>query len=198
MRVEGFVVDYIERSLSPDNVPSTDWTDEDYSQQFGFYTKCLELGLLSAPQEKGEQSLWATTRTLLGDQDGDSIGDRDLIKCALGRISDDPDENDAKSALYQILRNIRSRQICSFQVGAAVIRALQLSGIPREFWLNPIVVVPRTAQWRDAICVISGCPLPVVLRRFGDTYRIIGEAFFDTQRLESVDFHIELRNFLVE
>ncbi|CVL13465.1 hypothetical protein FPRO06_07799 [Fusarium proliferatum] len=198
MRVKGFVVGYIERSLSPENVPSTDWTDEDFSQQFGFYTKCLELGLLSAPPEKGEQSLWATTRTLLGDQGGDSIGDQDLINYALGRTSDELNENDAKSALYHILRNTRSRQVCSFQVGASVIRALRSSGLPREFWLNPIAVVPRTAQWRDAICVISGCPLPVVLRRFGDTYRIIGETFFDTQRLESVDIHIKLRNFLVE
>lgn len=54
-----FVVGYIERSLSPDNVPSTNWTDEDFSQQFGFYTKCLELGLLSAPPENGKQSLQA-------------------------------------------------------------------------------------------------------------------------------------------
>ncbi|CVK98791.1 uncharacterized protein FMAN_08437 [Fusarium mangiferae] len=195
--VKGFVVGYIERSLSPDNVPSTDWTDEDYSQQFGFYTKCLELGVLSAPPEKGEQSLRATTRTLLGDRDGASIGGQDLINYSLGRIFDEPDENNAKSALYQILRNTRSRQVCSFEVGAAVIRALRSSGIPREFWLNPIAVVPRTAQWSDPICVISGCPLPVVLRRFGNTYRVIGEAFFNTQRLESVDIHIKLRKFLV-
>ncbi|KAF5703327.1 ankyrin het domain-containing protein [Fusarium mundagurra] len=196
--VRGFVVGWIERSILPENVGSDDWTNEDYKQQFGFYTKCLELGLLSAPREKGEKSLQATTRTLLVDQDGDSNGDEDLIKYALGKLSDEPDENDAKDALYQIQRNIRSRQACSFQVSAAVIEALRSSGIPREFWLNPLAVVPRKAQWRDAICVISGCPLPIVLRRSGDIYHIIGEAFFDTGRLESVGLRIKLRDFIVE
>lgn len=95
---------------------------------------------------------------LLAYQDEDSTRYQDLIKYVLGRISDGPDEDDAKSALYQILRNTRSLQVCSFKVSAAVIRAWRLSGIPREFWLNPIAVIPRIAQWRDTICVISGCP----------------------------------------
>jgi hypothetical protein len=199
LRVKGFVVGWIERSICRRNHEwSTAWTNADFKQEFEFYMRCLEFGLIGAPHEMRPESLWATTLTLLADQDGDSVGAQDLIDFALGQTGDETDENDAKTALRTMQRNIRSRKVCSFQVGATVIKALQSSKTARKPWLNPLVLVPRTAHRGDIICIILGCPLPVVLRKTGDTYRIVGEAFFNTSYMGSLEVLIKLRNFIVE
>lgn len=142
--------------------------------------------------------MWHTTQTLLADQDEDSDGVQYLFKLATGEMPDRTNDLAARTAMRVIERNTRSRKLCLFRVGPAVLKALQSNKTARMVWLNRLTLVPHIARRGDFICVILGCPLAVVLRRTGNTYRILGEAFADTSKMGPLEVSITLRDFFIE
>ncbi|KAM5359764.1 hypothetical protein ACJA88_015046 [Fusarium oxysporum] len=199
--VRGFVIGRVAQSIRrPKHVRATRWTDADLKQWWDYYIRCLKIGLHGTPHDvlTRLKSLWHTTQTLLADQDEDSDGVQYLFKLATGEMPVGTNDLAARTAMRVIERNTRSRKLCLFRVGPAVLKALQSNKTARKVWLNRLTLVPHIARRGDFICVILGCPLAVVLRRTGNTYRILGEAFADTSKMGPLEVSITLRDFFIE
>ena len=50
------------------------------------------------------------------------------------------------------------------------------------------MMLPKDTEPGDAVCILLGCDVPVVLRREGDYWRVIGDCFcLDLMNGEAID-----------
>lgn len=199
LRVRGFVIGRVSRTISrriQPGVGATDWWDQaDIDRERKHYWKCLTLGLKGMPSDEHTilKSAEATTRTLFAGRGGGISDVRALVENRTGDV-----EESATTALRDIWNNGKSRLVCSFRLGRTANRALYSSNAAPATWINRIALVPRTVRPGDAICTILGCPTPVVLRRMGKRYHVLGEAYIDTTVMGRFRVIVGLRNFILE
>ncbi|PQE18727.1 Heterokaryon incompatibility protein [Rutstroemia sp. NJR-2017a BBW] len=206
LRVKGFVIGRVSRTISrhtPDKVGATaGWDEADSNRERKHYLKCLILGLTGMPKDihTTMMSIDATTQTLFAGRGGKISDVRAEIYDVQTLISSRTvgEEGPALTALRKIWNIGNSRLVCSFKLGRAATRALYSSKEAPAAWINRIALVPRTTLRGDAICMIMGCPLPVVLRRKGKRYRVLGEAYIDTSAMGRFRVDIGLRDFILE
>lgn len=141
-------------------------------------------------------SIKATTRTLLASRGGE-ISDQDVVQMLVKSITVGVEGLEA-TFLREIWNNLNSRLVCSFRLGHTATRALSSSKIEPATRINRIALVPRTVRRGDAICTILGYPVPVVLRRRGEHYHVLGEAYVDTSAMGRFRVTVRLRDFILE
>lgn len=199
LRVKGFVIGRVSRTISrhiQSRVGATAWWDQaDIDRERKHYRKCLTLGLNGMPKDEHTvlMSIEATTRTLFAGQGGGISDVQTLVGSRTGDV-----EGPEATALREIWNNGNSRLVCSFRLGRAAKRALYSSKAAPAAWINRIALVPRTVRPGDAICTILGCPVPVVLRRMGKRYHVLGEAYVDTSAMGRFKVTVGLRDFILE
>jgi hypothetical protein len=198
LQVKGFIIGKVLQTISrrvQPRVGETEWWDQtDIDQELKHYRKCVALGLVGMPNDKPtiRMCIEATTRTLLADRSGKVSGIE-----ILGSKTRDV-EGPELVALRDIWNNGKSRLVCSFRLSRAARRALYSSKAAPATWINRVALVPCTVRPGDAICTILGCPTPVVLRRVGKRYHVLGEGYVDTSTMGRFRVAIGLRNFLLE
>jgi len=201
LRVKGFVIGRISRTISrhiPPRVAATAWWDQaDINREWEHYLECLSLGLNGMPKDIHTvlMSMKATTRTLFAGRGGKG-SDEDLIQMLAESRTVDV-EGPEKMALREIWNNGNSRLVCSFRLGRAATRAFYSSKMAPAAWINCIALVPRTIRQGDVICAILGCSVPVVLRRRGKRYHVLGEAYVDTSAMGPFKVAVGLRDFIL-
>jgi hypothetical protein len=197
LRVRGFAIGKVSQTISrhiPHELGATAWWDEsDTEREQKHYLKCLYLGLHGMPHDKHTllMSVEATTRTLLAGQSDEIFDVREL----LGSKSRDPEG--AMAVLRKIWNNGKSRLVCSFRLSNTAKRALHSSKAAPAAWINRVALVPRTVRQGDVICTILGCTTPVVLRKAGKHYRVMGEAYVDTSAMGRFIVTVKLRDFIL-
>lgn len=135
----------------------------------------------------------STTRTLFAGR-GEGIPDiQTLLNSSTNNV-----EGPEIIALRKIWDMGNSQLVCSFRLGRAIKRALYSSNAAPATWINRIALVPRTVIPGDAICTILGCLTPVVLRRMGKRYHVLGEAYVDTSAMGRFKVAVRLRDFVFE
>ncbi|TVY23832.1 Heterokaryon incompatibility protein 6,OR allele [Lachnellula hyalina] len=201
LRVKGFVIGRISRTISrhtPPEAQATPWWDQaDINREWEHYRECLSLGLNGMPKDIHTvlMSIKATTRTLLAGRGGNCI-DEGLIQMLAESRTVDMGYPET-IALREIWNNMRFRLACSFRLGRAATRALYSSKMAPAAWINRIALVPRTVLRGDAICAILGCSVAVVLRRRGERYHVLGEAYVDTSAMGPFKVAVGLRDFIL-
>jgi Heterokaryon incompatibility protein (HET) len=201
LRVKGFVIGRISRTISrhiPPRVAATAWWDQaDINREWEHYLECLSLGLNGMPKDIHTvlMSMKATTRTLFAGRGGKG-SDEDLIQMLAESRTVDV-EGPETMALREIWNNGNSRLVCSFRLGRAATRAFYSSKMAPAAWINCIALVPRTIRQGDVICAILGCSVPVVLRRRGKRYHVLGEAYVDTSAMGPFKVAVGLRDFIL-
>jgi hypothetical protein len=197
MRVRGFVIGRVSQIISrrvPCKIRETVWSGEaDIERERKHYMKCLCLGLNGVPLDKHkvQTSTEATTRTLLVGR-GNGICDAQTL------LGSEPGNDGEIAALRKIWNNGRFRLVCSFRLGKAAARALYSIEAAPAAWVNRVALVPHTVRQGDAICTILGCTTPVVLRRVGKHYHVMGEAYVDTSAMGKFRVAVELRDFVLK
>jgi Heterokaryon incompatibility protein (HET) len=200
LAVKGFVIGRISRTISRNMQPgvgkTTWWDQADIDRERKHYRKCLDLGLNGMPKDDHTRlmSIDATTRTLFAGQ-GEGFLD---LQTLVTSSSTENVEGPEIVALRKIWDMGNSRLVCSFRLGRATKRALYSSKAAPAAWINQIALVPRTVRPGDAICTILGCPTPVVLRRMGKRYHVLGEAYVDTSAMGWFKVAVGLREFVLE
>ena len=198
LRVRGSVIGRVSRTISrpvPRNAPATAWWEKaDVERERKHYWTCLGLGLSGMPDDKHAISMSseATTRTLLAGQGDDSD--------AATLMSDLNDDWDGPTALIwrKIWNYGASRLVCSFQISRTAAEAFHSSKSTPAASVNRIALIPRNARRGDVICAILGCATPVVLRKVGKRYLVLGEAYIDTNAMGKFRVSIRLRDFILE
>jgi hypothetical protein len=74
-----------------------------------------------------------------------------------------------------------SGEDAAFYPFAEIFNGWSLPARHRRFFISHnkyMGLAPADSEEEDLICVLFGCPLPVVLRKAGDHYIYIGEAYF--------------------
>lgn len=198
--VKGFVIGRVSRTVSRNIQPgieTTTWWDQaDIDRERKHYLKCLRLGLNGMPKDGHYlKSVDATTRTLFA---GQCEGIQDLETLIGSSTEEVEDPKSELIALRKIWNMGKSRLVCSFRLSRATKRALYSSKAAPAGWINRIALVPRTVRPGDAICTILGCPTPVVLRRMGKGYHVLGEAYVDTSAMGRFKVTVRLRDFVLE
>jgi hypothetical protein len=199
VRVRGFAIGKVTQTISrrmPQNFGETmSWDRADIKREQKYYKMCLYLGLHGMPKDKHTvlRSVEATTRTLFAGRDDGTSYVRTLLRSKRGDA-----EEPAELAWRTIWNNGKSRSVCSFRLSSAVNRALNSSKAIPAAWINRVALVPRTVREGDIICTILGCITPVVLRKVGKHYHVIGEAYIDTSVLGKFRIVVELRDFALE
>jgi hypothetical protein len=199
--VKGFVIGRVSRTISRKTQPgvgTTTWWDQaDIDRERKHYRKCIGLGLNGMP--KDDHSFWksidATTRTLFAGQGEGSPDLQTLLNRSMENVEDPKSEF---IALRKIWNMGKSRLVCSFRLARATKRALYSSKAAPAAWINRIALVPHTVRPGDAICTILGCPTPVVLRKMGKHYHVLGEAYVDTSAMGRFEVAVGLRDFVLE
>ena len=202
LRVKGFVIGTVSWTISRHILPRARatawWNQVDIDRERKHYWGCLALGINGLPKDEHSvrMSIEATTRTLLAGRGGE-ISDQDVVQMLLKSITVGVEDPEA-TFLREIWNNLNSRLVCSFGLGRAVTRALSSSKMAPAAQINRIALVPRTVRRGDAICTILGCPVPVVLRRRGEHYHVLGEAYVDTSAMGRFRVTVGLRDFILE
>jgi hypothetical protein len=80
-------------------------------------------------------------------------------------------------ALGEVKLYTHSRLICSFTIAPT----------QRSNGVFHVALVPDAARKSDIICSILGCTAPVVLRQFGDYYKVLGEAYIHEKSVRDAD-----------
>jgi hypothetical protein len=198
LRVKGFIIgrvlQTISRSAQP-RVEEMEWCDSaGVDQELKHLWKCVTLGRVGMRKDLPtlRMCIEATSRTLLAGRPGEVSG-REILESKIGAV-----EEPALGALREIWNNGRFRLVCSFRLGHAARRALYSSKAAPATWINRIALVPDTVRPGDAICAIVGCPTPVVLRRVGKRYHVLGEGYIDTSVMGRFGVVVRLRNFPLE
>ncbi|KAH6865287.1 heterokaryon incompatibility protein-domain-containing protein [Alternaria rosae] len=193
LRVRGSVIGRVARTISryiPPETPVTGWWDKaGVERELKHYGKCLGLGLIGIPNDKQmiSMSFKATTRTLLAGQ-GD-ISDVGILLSG---------QEPAELPLREIWNYGAYRSVCSFQISRTAIEALYSSKSTPSASVNRVALIPRNARRGDVICAILGCATPVVLRKVGKRYHVLGEAYIDTTAMGKFRVAIRLRDFILE
>ncbi|USP78129.1 hypothetical protein yc1106_05403 [Curvularia clavata] len=199
LQIRGFVIGRVARTISQRIPPkvrgSIGWDPADVERELNHYRKCLALGLKGVPKDNESRgtSMMATTRTLLVAGQGEDHHFLEPWKSSFR----DLDEQDGMF-LRKILKNRISRSVCSFRLDLAVKKALKASEAAPSTKINRIALVPHTAHEGDEICVILGCSTPVVLRKIGEQYLVLGEAYIDTTSMGKFKVSVRLRDFLLQ
>lgn len=198
LRVRGSIIGRVSRRILrhiPHEFPTTSWWDEaDVERERKHYRKCLGLGLCGMPKDMHtiSMSFEATTRTLLAGQ-GD-ISDVGILLNDLTGNRDEPAELIWRKIWYYGA----SRSVCSFQISRTAIEALYSSNAAPAAWINRVALIPHNAGQGDVICAILGCATPVVLRKVGKRYHVLGGAYIDTTAMGKFRVAIRLRDFILE
>ena len=196
LRVKGFIIGKVMRTISrciqPGDRANTEWGKADIDRERVHYWKCLRLGLIGKPRDSHttQMSIEATARTLFA---GRVKGLSDVLG-----YEEDVENHPRVDALREIWNKGKSRLVCSFRLGRAAKKALYSSKTAPAGWINRIALVPRTVRPGDAICTILGCPTPVVLRRMGKRYQVLGEAYIDTTAMGRFKVTVRLRDFILK
>jgi hypothetical protein len=199
VRVRGFAIgkvsQTISRQISHKFATTTWWDEADIERERKHYRKCLYLGLHGMPKDQHTvlMSAEATTRTLLAGRDDGISYLRTLLRSKLGEV-----EAPAVLALRTIWNNGNSRLVCSFRLSNEANRALYSSKAAPAAWINRIALVPLTVRQGDVICMILGCTTPVVLRKVGKHYHVMGEAYVDTSAMGKFRVAVQLRDFTLK
>jgi hypothetical protein len=196
LRVKGFVIGRVCRTVSRHGHlgdKGKDWWDKrDIDEEWEHYLTCLFLGSVDRQDDArtGWMSIEATTRTLLAGQAEEVSGVEMLQGSWAGHVAD------TTILTLRDMWNIgKSRSVCAFRLGREARRALSVNNIPGARSFNCVALVPGTVRRGDVICTIIGCPTPVVLRRMGAGYQVLGEGYFDTITLGAFSVAVKLRDF---
>jgi hypothetical protein len=198
LQVRGFVIGRVSKTIrrhtSPEVRAKAWWDEADIKREQKYYWKCVFLGLNGMPRDKRDihtrvMSVEASTRTLLAGRG------EDFRMEALWRQQEGDDNLEEVLQLRKIWNNGSSRSVCSFTLSRAATRALHSSKDAPAGWINRVALVPRTAKVGDYICMVLGCATPVVLRRIGGCYQVLGEAYSDTHVMGRFRVNIRLRDF---
>jgi hypothetical protein len=194
LRVKGFIIGRVGRTVSRlKHDKTTDWWGQrDLDEESRYFSRCLHL----CPVDRRHNpqtilmSIEATTRTLLAGQAEQVSGINMLEDICTGDL-----EERTKTTLRDMWNIGKSRSVCAFRLGREARRALSLHDTLGARSFDRIALVPDTVRVGDVICTIIGCPTPVVLRRIGTGYHVLGEGYVDTTALGTFKVAVKLRNF---
>ena len=198
LQVRGFVIGRVSKTIlrqTPPEVRAKAWWDEaDIKRERKYYWKCVFLGLHGMPRDQHtmQMSIEASTRTLLAGR-----GEKFHFEALWRNQKSDMDVAEALQ-LREIWNNGSSRSVCSFTLSRAATRALYSSKDAPAGWINRVALVPRTAKVGDYICMVLGCAKPVILRKIGECYHVLGEAYSDTHVMGRFRVTIRLRDFILK
>lgn len=198
LQVRGFVIGKVSKTVrrqTPPEVRAKAWWDEaDIKRERKYFRKCVSLGLDGMPRDEHtlRMSLEASTRTLLAGR-----GEKFHFEALWRDQKSDMDVAEALQ-LREIWNNGSSRSVCSFTLSRAATRALYSSKDAPAGWINRVALVPRTAKVGDYICMVLGCAKPVILRKIGECYQVLGEAYSDTHVMGRFRVTIRLRDFILK
>lgn len=198
LQVRGFVIGKVSKTVrrqTPPEVRAKAWWDEaDIKRERKYFRKCVSLGLNGMPRDEHtlRMSLEASTRTLLAGR-----GEKFHFEALWRDQKSDMDVAEALQ-LREIWNNGSSRSVCSFTLSRAATRALYSSKDAPAGWINRVALVPRTAKVGDYICMVLGCAKPVILRKIGECYQVLGEAYSDTHVMGRFRVTIRLRDFILK
>jgi hypothetical protein len=198
LQVRGFVIGRVSKTIrrqaSPGVRAKAWWDEADIKRERKYFRKCVSLGLNGMPRDEHtlRMSLEASTRTLLAGRG------EDFRMGALWRQQEDDMDLDEVLQLRKIWNNGSSRSVCSFRLSRAATKALYSSKAAPAGWINRVALVPRTAKVGDYICMVLGCVTPVVLRKIGECYQVLGEAYSDTHVMGRFRVTIRLRDFILK
>ncbi|KAH7070683.1 heterokaryon incompatibility protein-domain-containing protein [Paraphoma chrysanthemicola] len=201
MQVKGFVIGKVRETISRESHDlgvCGGWDEANIERERKHYLRCLYLGLLSLPGKvkrplEMQLSILATNRTLLAGREDITFDTQTLLRGEPGQV-----EGPEVTGLREMWIRGKSRLVCSFRLGQAVKRALYTKKAAPPAWINRIALVPGTVKQGDFICAILGCTTPVVLRKIGKHYHVLGEAYVDTSAMGRFRVKFERRNFILE
>lgn len=200
IQVKGFVIGRVCRTVSRLGLRRDKardrWDQRDMDEEWKYFLRCLCLGSIERRRDglkglrKAIMSIEATTRTLLAGQAQRISGFEMLQNSWIGHV-----EGQTMATLRDIWNIGASRSVCAFRLGREARRALSFNSTPGCQSINCVALVPDTVRLGDVICTIIGCPTPVVIRRIGAGYHVLGEGYIDTIALGNFDVTVMLRDF---
>lgn len=198
LRAKGFVIGKVTytvlRQTCLDNPRKTWWDKADIRRERNHYLRCLELGMIGMPQSVHNvlQSLESTSCTLLAGQDQE-FDVQYLLNIVMNKLGDD------EALALRKVRNLgASRSVCSFKLNRAVAKTLVYGKTAPVARINRIALAPRAVRTGDYLCAILGCATPVVLRKIGTRYHVLGEAYSDMHAMGTFKVTVKLRDFLLD
>ena len=94
-----------------------------------------------------------------------------------------------KNSLNRFARFFHSRQLCIFRYDESFIDISSYKNIPSDKILSDFAIIPGRACSNDILCAIVGTEHPIVLRRQGEHYEVLGEAKIFSRTCDDILTH---------